>query len=91
MNFIRDSFCGCPCYDIIFLKGVIIMEFEKITLRKQAQDALIVKEVQFGEVKTQSFVDGKPGYIDRKDIKRLGYSSIEEYIETLKQQGYEQQ
>ena len=66
------------------------MEFEKITLRKQAQDALIVKEAQFGEVKTQSFVDGKSGYIDRKDIKRLGYSSIEEYIEALKQQGYEE-
>ena len=53
-----------------------MMCFEKITLRKQAQDALIVKEIQFGEVKTQSFVDGKAGYIDRKDIKRLAYDSI---------------
>ena len=66
------------------------MNFEKIILRKQASDALIVKEVQFGEVKTQSFVDGKAGYIDRKDIKHLGYGSIEEYVEELKKQGYEE-
>ena len=66
-----------------------MMCFEKITLQKQAQDALIVKEIQFGEVKTQSFIDGKAGYIDRKDIKRLGYASIEEYVEALKQMGYE--
>lgn len=45
---------------------------KKMIFKKQAADALIVKEIQFGEVKTQSFVDGKPGYIDRKDIKRLG-------------------
>ena len=64
---------------------------DKIILKKQAQDALIVKEVQFGEVKTQSFVDGKAGYIDRKDIKRLGYSDLDEYIEALKQQGYTQE
>ena len=64
---------------------------EKIVFKKQAQDALIVKEIQFGEVKTQSFVDGKPGYIDRKDIKRLGYSSLNEYTEVLKEQGYFQE
>ena len=64
---------------------------KKIVFRKQAQDALIVKEIQFGEVKTQSFVDGKPGYIDRKDIKRLGYSDLQEYTEALTAQGYEQE
>lgn len=64
---------------------------EKMIFKKQAQDALIVKEVQFGEVKTQSFVDGKPGYIDRKDIKRLGYSNLKEYAEALAAQGYEQE
>lgn len=64
---------------------------EKMIFKKQAQDALIVKEVQFGEVKTQSFVDGKPGYIDRKDIKRLGYSDLKEYAEALTAQGYVQE
>lgn len=64
---------------------------EKLIFKKQAQDALIVKEVQFGEVKTQSFVDGKPGYIDRKDIKRMGYASIEEYTASLREQGYLQE
>lgn len=61
---------------------------EKLVYEKQAADALIVKEIQFGEVKTQSFVDGKPGYIDRKDIKRLGYKSTDEFVEYLKSQGY---
>lgn len=64
---------------------------EKIVLKMQAADALIVKEIQFGEVKTQSFVDGKPGHIDRKDIKRLGYKDTAELVEYLKQQGYEEQ
>lgn len=64
---------------------------EKIVLKMQAVDALIVKEIQFGEVKTQSFVDGKPGHIDRKDIKRLGYKDTAELVEYLKQQGYEEQ
>lgn len=63
----------------------------KIVLKMQAADALIVKEIQFGEVKTQSFVDGKPGHIDRKDIKRLGYKDTAELVEYLKQQGYEEQ
>ena len=63
---------------------------EKLVFRKQAADALIVKEIQFGEVKTQSFVDGKPGHIDRKDIKRLGYKDTAEFVEYLKDQGYEE-
>lgn len=63
----------------------------KMVFKKQAQDALIVKEVQHGVVKTQSFVDGKAGYIDRKDIKRLGYASVEEYAEALTEQGYTQE
>lgn len=64
---------------------------EKMVFKKQAQDALIVKEIQFGEVKTQSFVDGKPGYIDRKDIKRLGFADLKEYTQALKDQGYSQE
>lgn len=63
---------------------------DKITLKKQADDALIIKEIQHGVVKTQSFVDGKAGYIDNKDIKRLGYSTLTEYITALKKQGYTQ-
>ena len=64
---------------------------EKLVFKKQAADALIIKEIQFGEVKTQSFVDGKPGYIDRKDIKRMGYSDLEEYTKALQEQGYSQE
>lgn len=63
---------------------------DKIIFKKQADDALIVKEIQHGEVKTQSFVDGKAGYIERKDIKRLGYADLNEYIAALKNQGYTQ-
>lgn len=63
----------------------------KMVFKLQADDALIVKEVQHGEVKTQSFVDGKAGYIDRKDIKRLGYADLNEYITALKEQGYTQE
>lgn len=59
-----------------------------ITLEKQAADALIVKMVQHGVVKTQSFVDGKPGHIDNKDIKRLGYKSTHDYVLELINQGY---
>ncbi len=59
-----------------------------ITLQKQAEDALIVKMIQHRVVKTQSFVDGKPGYIDNKDIKRLGYKNTHEYVLALIEQGY---
>lgn len=59
-----------------------------ITLQKQAADALIVKMIQHGVVKTQSFVDGKGGYIDNKDIKRLGYNSTHDYVLALIEQGY---
>ncbi len=59
-----------------------------ITLQKQAGDALIVKSIQHGVVKTQSFVDGKPGYIDNKDIKRLGYKSTHEFVLALIEKGY---
>ena len=63
---------------------------EAIVLQMQAADALIVKEIRFGEVKTQSFVDGKPGYIDRKDIKRLGYRDAADLVQHLKAQGYKE-
>lgn len=59
-----------------------------ITLQKQAADALIVKSIQHGVVKTQSFVDGNPGHIDNKDIKRLGYKSTHEYVLALIEKGY---
>lgn len=59
-----------------------------ITLQKQAADGLIVKMIQHGVVKTQSFVDGKPGHIDNKDIKRLGYKNTHEYVLALIEKGY---
>lgn len=59
-----------------------------ITLQKQAADALIVKQIQHGTVKTQSFVDGKPGFIDNKDIRRLGFKTTHEYVMSLIGQGY---
>lgn len=64
---------------------------DKLVFKMQAQDAVIVKEIQHGEVKTQSFVDGKAGYIDRKDIKRLGYSDLKEYVAALEAKGYTQE
>ncbi len=60
-----------------------------ITLRIQTVDAIIVKEIKWGEVKTQTFNGGKT-HIERKDIKRLGYKSEEELIEALKASGYEE-
>lgn len=59
-----------------------------ITLHKKAADALVVKTIQHGVVKTQSFVDDKAGYIDNKDIKRLGYKSTHDYVLALIEQGY---
>lgn len=59
-----------------------------ITLTFQADDALIVKKIQHGTVKTQSFIDGKPGHIDNKDIKRLGYKTTHNYVIALIEQGY---
>ncbi len=61
---------------------------EKIVLRKQADDCLIVKEIQHGQVKTQNVIAGKPGYTTRKDIRRMGYADTAELVEYLKQQGY---
>lgn len=65
-----------------------VSKMEKLIFRKQAADALIIKEVQHGTVKTQNIVDGKPAFTDHKDIKRLGYKTLEEYVEALKAQGY---
>lgn len=59
-----------------------------ITLEKQASDALIVKTIQHKVVKTQSFIDGKAGHIDNKDINRLGYKSTHDYVLELIRQGY---
>lgn len=62
--------------------------FKKIVLRKEASDAAVVKIIQFDQVKTQNIVDGKIGFTDTKDIKRLGYDSTDEYIQHLKADGY---
>lgn len=60
-----------------------------ITLRIQTADAIIVKEIQWGEVKTQTF-SGDITHIESKDIKRLGCKNEEELIEALKASGYEE-
>lgn len=62
---------------------------EKTILQKQADDGIVIKEIQFDQVKTRTIIDGKPGYIKNNDIKRLGFDSVEEYVEYLKSQGYE--
>jgi len=54
-----------------------------ITLRIQTVDAIIIKEIEHGEVKTQIIIGDKK-HIQRKDIKHLSYKSEEELIETLK-------
>lgn len=64
------------------------MESEKIILTKQASDGLIQKEIQHGQVRTATFLDGKQGYVTTRDIKRLGYKNSTELIEHLKSQGY---
>ena len=58
-----------------------------ITLRIQTEDAIIVKEIQYGEVKTQTIIGDKT-HIERKDIKRLGYKTEDELIDTLVERGY---
>ncbi len=60
-----------------------------LTLRIQTVDAIIIKGIEHGEVKTQTIIGDKK-HIERKDIKRLGYKSEEELIETLKASGYEE-
>lgn len=62
--------------------------FNKIVLKKEASDATVVKIIQFDQVKTQNVVDGKIGFTDTKDIKRLGYDSTDEYIKLLVADGY---
>lgn len=64
------------------------MESEKIILTKQASDGLIQKEIQHGQVRTATFLDGKRGYVTTRDINRLGYKNSTELIEHLKSQGY---
>lgn len=60
----------------------------KVVLQIQAADGLIRKEIQHDQVRTQTFIDGKPGYVTTRDIKRLGYADSGELIRHLKQQGY---
>lgn len=62
---------------------------EKIVLRKEAADGIIIKEIQFEQVRTQTIIDGTPAYTQTKDIKRLGYKDSKELIDALKVQGYE--
>lgn len=62
--------------------------FEKIILETQAADGIIRKEIQHEQVRTQNFIDGKPGYITTRDIKRLGYADTADLIRHLKEQGY---
>lgn len=59
-----------------------------IILKKQAADAVVRKTIQHGVVTTSNIIDGKIGHTDHKDIKRLGYKSVPEYVAELKRQGY---
>ncbi len=63
---------------------------EKRFFRKEAADGTVIKEIQFGQVKTQTIIDGKPCYSKTNDIKRLGFKSVTEYIDHLTGQGYEE-
>jgi hypothetical protein len=62
---------------------------EKIYLEKNAIDGVVVKMIQFDQVKTTTIINEKPGFTKTHDIKRLGFKSVEEYIDYLKSQGYE--
>lgn len=66
-----------------------MLTMEKVILQIQAADGLIIKEIQFDQVKTRTIIDGKQGFTKTNDIKRLGFKTVEEYIKHLKAQGYE--
>lgn len=61
---------------------------DALTLYKQAADGLVIKEIKHGQVRTQTIIDGKAGYTDTRDIKRMGYGSTAELVEYLKAHGY---
>ena len=58
-------------------------------LKIEAADGVVIKEIQHGQVKTRTIINGKDGYTKTNDIKRLGFDSVSEYVEYLKSQGYE--
>lgn len=60
-----------------------------LVLRYQAEDYIIVKTIQFEEVKTQTIVNGKVTLTETRGYKRLGYKTEEELVEYLVSQGYE--
>lgn len=58
-------------------------------LRIKAGDGFVIKEIKHGQVKTQTIIDGRACHTTTRDIKRLGFRDTDEYIEHLKDSGYE--
>lgn len=64
------------------------MSFDKTILRKDSAEGFVIKEIQFDQVKTQNIIDGKPHHTQTRDIKRLGFTSTDEYIAHLRSRGF---
>lgn len=58
-------------------------------LRYQSDDYIIVKTIQFDEVKTQTIIDGKVTLTETRGYKKLGHKTADELVEYLINQGYE--
>lgn len=78
-----------PNYKRVMNNRKFIERVIKMILKIEAADGVVIKEIQHGQVKTRTIIDGKDGYTKTNDIKRLGFKTTEEYIEHLKAQGYE--
>lgn len=59
--------------------------------KAEASDGIVVKQIKHGQVRTSNIIDGKECYIKTNDIKRLGYKTIEEYVEYLEENGYKKE
>lgn len=57
--------------------------------KKKASDGLVAKYVVNFEVITSTFIDGDIKYTERQDIRKLGYKTTNEYINSLKDRGFD--
>lgn len=58
-------------------------------IRKRALEGLIVKYIKSGKVTTETIINGKVVYTEKKTIKELGYNDMNEYMEAVKKAGFE--
>ena len=59
-------------------------------LHKKSLEGIVTKEIQHGQVKTQTLIEGTACHTTTRDIKRLGFKDTDEYIKYLvNDRGYE--